>query len=221
MLKESVKDCSGIFYFPPRFIYHSKVEKHNTIKRTLLPEIEKHLEENADKIVNRWVSSNVISSYHFDETNGEMLFNNEELLNAIWDAFNECVFFLDDDAWANLTEVSKTAVISSMWYNKYKPGGNQEIHNHLPHHFSGVYYLENTGIVNTTWYNPDNYFPGGDFDHVNCDPNLIGPDTSMSKVSEGYIVMFPGPLPHYVPEVKHDKITISFNIDISGFSGYQ
>ena len=147
MLKESVKDSAGIFYFPPRFIYHSKVEKHNTIKRTLLPEIEKHLEENADKIVNRWVSSNVISSYHFDETNGEMLFNNEELMNAIWEAFNECVFFLDDDAWANLTEISKTAVVRSMWYNKYKPGGNQEIHNHIPHHFSGIYYLENTGIV--------------------------------------------------------------------------
>ena len=69
------------------------MEKHNTIKRTLLPEIEKHLEENADKIKNRWVSSNVISSYHFDETNGEMLFNNEELLNAIWDAYQRmCVF---------------------------------------------------------------------------------------------------------------------------------
>ena len=34
-------------------------------------------------------------------------------------------------------------------------------------HLSGIYYLENTGIANTTWwYGSNNMFPGGHFDYV-------------------------------------------------------
>ena len=144
-------------------------------------------------------------------------------MNAIWDAYNQCVYFLDDDAWANLTEVSKTYAYRDIWYNKYKVGGNQEIHNHLPHfpclEFIILKILELRiqpgGMVLIIIFLEEILIM------LIFDPNLIGPDTSMSKVGEGYIVIFPGPLPHYVPDTKHNKTTISFNIDISGFSGYQ
>ena len=217
MFKECPEEKTGIFYFPPRFVYHSIVESHNTIKKTLLPEIEKNLADNADKhieAINRWPSSKVLSSFHFKDN--EFLFNHEELVSSIWDAYNQCVFYLQEDGWVHphAKDQYSASYISDIWYNKYEPGGNQEIHNHVPHDFSGVYYLEDSEIANTTWYNCNNIFPGGNFDHINCNSKLVGDNTSMSKVTEGYIVIFPAGLSHYVPEVKSSKITISFNIDL-------
>ena len=113
-----------------------------------------------------------------------------------------------------MRDAYKSTFLSDLWYNKYESGGNQEIHNHIPHDFSGIYYLEDSGIANTTWYNSNNIFPGGAHDYISCDPKVVGENMSMSRVTEGYIVIFPAGLPHYVPEVKSNKITISFNIDL-------
>ena len=81
---------------------------------------------------------------------------------------------------------------------------------------SGIYFLENTGNANTSWwYGSNNMFPGGHGDYFSFNPKIIGDDKVVSKVGEGYIALFPGPLPHYVPHTMHKKTTISFNFSFA------
>jgi len=211
MLKESSEGNTGIYYFPPPFLYYSKVHDHEKIKEKLFLEIEQNLEENSDKIKNNWFCD-VTSSFHFDD--GEFLVRNDDLIDAIWHAYNECICFLEQDCWLDggLTEQFKNIFIENIWYNKYEVGGNQEIHSHNKFPMSGIYFLENTGPANTVWwYGSDNMFPGNHSDYFSFNHKVFGEDNVISKVGEGYIVLFPGPLAHYVPHTMHKKTTISFN----------
>jgi len=217
MLKESPETNTGIYYFPPPFMYYSKVRDHEKLKEKLSLEIEQNIEENSDKINNAWFC-NVISSFHYDD--GEFLANNEDLMNAIWEAYNQCIYFLKQDLWLDdsLAEKFEDMSMVDIWYNKYEVGGNQEIHNHNKFPMSGIYFLENTGNANTTWwYGSHNIFPGnhGDYFSFATNPEIFDGDQVISKVGEGYIVLFPGPLPHYVPHTMHKKTSITFNFSFA------
>jgi len=209
MIKESPEGKCGIYYFPPPFLYYSKVHDHEKIKEKLYPEIEQNIKES--KIENSWLCD-VISSFHFDD--GEFLASNEDLMNAIWEAYNQCISYLKLDHWLDesLAEKFHDMSMVDIWYNKYEVGGNQEIHNHNKFPMSGIYFLENTGPANTVWWwGSNNIFPGNHSDYFSFNPDILGDDNVISQVGEGYIVLFPGPLAHYVPHTMHKKTTISFN----------
>lgn len=215
MLKESPETNTGIYYFPPPFMYYSKVRHHEKIKEKLSLEIEQNIEKNSDKIKNSWFCD-VISSFHFDD--GEFLVSNEDLMTAIWEAYNQCIYLLHQDCWLDDSLIQKfnDMHLDDIWYNKYQVGGNQEIHTHDKFPMSGIYFLENTGNANTSWwYGSNNMFPGGHGDYFSFSPEIIGDDKVVSKVGEGYIALFPGPLPHYVPHTMHKKTTISFNFSFA------
>ena len=200
---------SGICYFPPPFVSFQKVEKHEEIKKQLTPQIEDHLEKNSDIIKNEWVCD-VISSFHFGEN--DFLLENELLIEAIWDAYNSCLDGLICDNWISETTDLRSTTLVDMWYNIYKSGGNQEIHTHKPFDFSGIYILDDTEINNTLFWYEANMFPSGLNSYMSSN-NPSYNDTAFGEVGEGYIVIFPGSLPHYVPTVKNRKTSISFNFE--------
>lgn len=209
MININSDEKSGIFYFPPPFLHFHRVKKHEDIKKQLVPEIEKDLENNSSKIKNDW-SCDVLSSFHFGDP--DLLYNNDLLMEAIWDAYNDCIDRLIIDGWLEENTDLRSSNLSEIWYNIYKPGGNQEIHSHTPYEFSGIYILDDTEINGTVFWYESNTFPSGispymAFNH----PAYV--DTEMGKVGEGYIIIFPGSLPHYVPNVKNNKTSISFNFE--------
>lgn len=198
---------SGICYFPAPFVYFYKVENHKDIKEKLLPEIEEDLKINADKIKNDWCCD-VTSSFHFSQS--DFLFKNDLLMDQIWKAYNGCVDqLIYDELVSNDTDI-RQCIMDEMWYNIYEKGGNQEIHCHKPFDFSGIYILDDTQVNNTIFWYEANMFPTGLSPYISFDhPAYEG--TSVSEVGEGYIIIFPGSLPHYVPNVKDKKISLSFN----------
>lgn len=209
MISYSESTQSGIVYFPPPFVSFQKVENHKEIKEQLTPLIENDIKENADNIKNNWVCD-VISSFHFSEN--QFLFENELLMGAIWSAFNSCIDGLIYDNWIPETTDLREATLNEMWYNVYKPGGNQEIHTHTPYDFSGIYILNDTEINNTIFWYDGNMFPSG-INSYACSGNPSYRNTAFGEVGEGYVVIFPGDLPHYVPNVKNNKTSISFNFE--------
>ena len=59
----------------------------------------------------------------------------------------------------NLIQKFNDMHLDDIWYNKYQVGGNQEIHTHDKFPMSGIYFLENTGNANTSWwYGSNNMF---------------------------------------------------------------
>ena len=204
---ESTK--SGISYFPPPFVSFQKVENHEEIKKQLTPLIEDHLKKNSDNIKNEW-ACDVISSFHFGEN--DFLFENKLLIQAIWNAYNSCIDGLTYDNWITENNDLRAAMLVDMWYNVYEPGGNQEIHTHKPFEFSGIYILDDTEINNTLFWYEANMFPSGLNSYMSSN-NPSYDDTAFGEVGEGYIVIFPGSLPHYVPGVKNKKTSISFNFE--------
>ena len=198
---------SGIFYFPPPFIFFQKVEKHEELKKLLVPQIENNLKENANNIKNDW-ECDVLSSFHFGDMN--FLFENQLLFDEIWNAFNNCIDTLISNYWLQEDSDLRSCSVAEIWYNIYKPGGNQEIHSHDPFEFSGIYILDDSEINGTVWWNEANTFPGGLSPYAASNTSVFR-GTEFGEVGEGYIVIFPGPLPHYVPNVKNNKTSLSFN----------
>ena len=66
------------------------------LKKNFPLKLNKNIEKNSDKIKNSWFCD-VISSFHFDD--GEFLVSNEDLMTAIWEAYNQCIYLLHQDCW--------------------------------------------------------------------------------------------------------------------------
>lgn len=85
------------------------------------------------------------------------------------------------------------------FFNYYNVGHNQEVHAHLPHDFSCVWFLSG---------NPsDLYF-------YNANPNNTLEDPAVQfKGNVGDICMFPSRLPHFVKScAEKGRITVAFNV---------
>lgn len=204
-----------IHYFNAPFLYWENCDNHAHIKKSILPIIEEDYKKNKDYYrKNNYWQCKCTSSFHtkidgdIDTVNKIIL--TEDLVNAIFVVYNNMLQKLlsdgsiDDSEYENYMD----CYIDDIWYNYYQSGENQEIHEHTPNIFSGVYLLELSGELNNTiWYN------GGSTSFVNDSTMLFGPKkTELHNVGEGNILIFPSALPHYVPNTNEKKITLSFNI---------
>jgi hypothetical protein len=205
-----------IHYFNSPFLYWEKCDDHFAIKDLILPEIENDYLKNKEyyRDNNSW-ECNCTSSFHskigeqFDSVN-QSIMNKSLIVNAIFKVYNNMMQRLLDDNSINEKEFNyfTNSYLDDLWYNYYQPGENQEIHEHLPNIFSGVYLLELCGEYNNTvWYN-------GGSNVFLCDSTMtFGQKRSIDNdIGEGTIIIFPSALPHYVPNTKSKKVTLSFNI---------
>jgi len=106
--------------------------------------------------------------------------------------------------------------ITSSWFNINRIYSYHEPHQHIPHLYSGVYYLncknndakiifQNKTVLESSWpYNCRKKFPT----EFNTTDFIIQP-------TSGMLLIFPSYLLHKVEqqEVEHERISISFNID--------
>jgi hypothetical protein len=205
-----------IHYFNSPFLYWEKCEEHSSVKDLILPRIEKDYSENKQYYQenNVW-ECDCTSSFH-DEVGGkrdvinQSIVDEDLIINSIFKVYNNMLQHLlndnsiDDKEFAYFTD----SYVDDLWYNYYQPGENQEIHEHFHNIFSGVYLLELSGHYNNTvWYN-------GGSNTFFCESTMtFGQKKSIDNdITEGNIIIFPSALPHYVPNTKSKKVTLSFNI---------
>ena len=205
-----------ISYFNAPFLYWELCNNHKELKSIILPEIKNDYEVNREfyKKNNVW-DCNCTSSFHNGEEKdlvSEFIFEKTSFVNDIFLAYNNMLKQLYDDG--SITDYDQQrfsdCYVQDIWYNYYEVGENQDLHEHFPNAFSGIYLLDLSGDVNNTvWYNGSSNFP--------CDSRSTF-NQILSKhydITEGNIIIFPSRLPHHVPPTKNKKITISFNIRLN------
>lgn len=203
-----------IYYFNTPFLYWEKCKIHEEIKKNILPLIEEDYSKNSElyRKNSNW-GCNSTSSFHSEldsesDIINEKLLSNLDLFNSIFSTYNSMLENLFSDQVISEEELInfQDCYLEDLWYNYYQPGENQDIHEHTPNTFSGVYLLDVVGSNDTVWYNGSSTFP--------CDSRSVF-DSRVSNqfdLGEGNIIIFPSRLAHFVPPTKNKKITISFNI---------
>ena len=198
-----------LFRFPTPFIYTELLEEHDNIKdyilENVLDDIELNGEDYMRKMGGDW-DCDMVSSYWRDTP---LTFMNQKLYDTIvWQPLVRALNLLIN------TDTNEAAPqnpqLKEFWYNKYRPGQYQEVHDHMvpgDRHttYSGIYILQ----MEADEENPTTFY----YDHVPCHNNGGRPlQYRTGDLGEGHVIIFPSDLMHYVKPAKHDRITISFNI---------
>lgn len=186
------------------FYYKGKVKDHDKMRETLVPHIESNYNKNPNNQPPSW-SCKVHTSY----------LNTDQNLEDIKTAYNENIIEFLQEIHFPYCRID----IKSAWYNVYKKGQWQEIHNHYGGtdgtYFSAVHFLKYDAKTHTSLV----------FNNTNStllQPFKLGRDSSVDywnikhqvEVAEGDIIIFPSTLDHFVLPQESDelRITVSFNI---------
>lgn len=183
------------FEFPSKFVFEHKLDNHIELKKVLFPLIMDKYESKKEEYLqdfDTW-DCKVITSF-FDDTAGSMFNEYPELYKSIWKSV--------DDMFNNvkLNCPVPTSNFNKIWFNIYRKGYNQEVHQHCGSDFSGVYILHCTEPNKTVFYSNEGH-------------RLLNKTYKTEHIKEGSILLFPSHLSHYVNQIEDDmRITIAFNI---------
>ena len=225
------QDQYGLFSVFPTFVYRGKLATHEKWKEILVPIIEKHYRD-----VNG-------SNSNTRSTDGQACWNcdcytsffDESMQDHTKEEEIEVQALLADIS-VNLQEAIKSAefyphafLVAQQWFNAYGPGQNQEPHNHVPSHLSGIYYITFDPNVHsgTTFLNPNKmYTEGPRYNKHYYDPDMFGygcyKEEMSLTVAEGDVVIFPSQMDHMVqrqPTIEKNpdgklRMTFSFNVEL-------
>jgi len=180
------------YLFFTDFIYWTPCENHYEIKKSILPKINRNLRATEGK--NKWKCN--VNTEFFTQFDTKVDYD---------DLISRGVFPALDRMFEELTFLKRPtrSSIMEIWYNKYTAGGHQEVHSHGHDAISGIYFLELDEPNTTVFYS----------NHANELVSFVPSSKVMNEVREGYIVLFPSHLLHYVMPCTKNRITISFNIE--------
>lgn len=225
------QDQYGLFSVFPTFVYRGKLATHEKWKEILVPILEKRYRD-----VNG-------SNSNTRSTDGQACWNcdcytsffDESMQDHTKEEEIEVQALLADIS-VNLQEAIKSAefyphafLVAQQWFNAYGPGQNQEPHNHVPSHLSGIYYITFDPNVHsgTTFLNPNKmYTEGPRYNKHYYDPDMFGygcyKEEMSLTVAEGDVVIFPSQMDHMVqrqPTIEKNpdgklRMTFSFNVEL-------
>jgi hypothetical protein len=184
----------NIFNFNSNFIYWEKVENHEEYKKYFIPKITNEYEyskqiNQTDLTTKYFLETNCFTSYC--NKNSKIIYNNL-VVDTIYPALDRLIEKM------NLVAPSKST-IDNIWYNFYLKNGQHGVHIHKDMDISGIYLLKLEEPNNTIFH----YIESG---------VLFKEQFSSKNIPEGYLILFPGHIPHEVKPCKKNKISISFNI---------
>jgi hypothetical protein len=197
---------SNIYNFPSQFVYWEKIEKHNEIKKNILPSILEHssnlYKSYSEEDIGYCEKFKCRTSYFLRGEDDTFLFD----LLSVYDYLNLIVWNSVDNLLSNeklnIQQFPRTSKISKIWYNVYSPGGHHDMHTHGFHEgFSGIYILDLSEKNTTKFFTPGNKF---------FEKTLY-----LDNAEEGTVILFPNNLIHSVGCCLKNRVTISFNINSS------
>lgn len=204
-------------HFPNDFVFWDTVEKHETIKNELLPEIMKKNEERKN---NPFDSSIFNTSFYKDTrmlSENAFLMKEHIIKDVIFKPLTDMIKKYNN---LKLNEIGPgISIVQSGWWNLYEKDGFQEMHIHKSHplvlddkifypSFSVIYILNDENDDSNILFKKD-HVPMRK--PVNNDYTF---KTSNEKnVGEGTVMIFPYDLNHMVrPCKKPGRVTLAYNI---------
>ena len=189
----------GLLPLFPMFLYRGKFQTHSKWKDKIFPIIKRRYEEQNGSNSSSW-NCDCYTSFFDDsmvdytkETEipiGELL---QDMSQNIQEAIKMAEFY------------PNSFFVSQQWFNAYGSGQNQEGHNHVPSHLSGVYYINyNPDKHNSTSFmNPNKmFYEAPRYNIQEYDPTLYGygcyQEEMRPTIEEGDIVIFPSQIEHGV-----------------------
>lgn len=198
------------FRFPCHYVYWTKSKTHEKDKQDIVPKI---LELNKNnKLHNPFSKCDVTTSISEDF----QFLNQEQLRNIVFKPILNMMKETDDMFIRTLK--IKNLYVTNYWYNIYKTGDFQELHDHLNSMdpiseyqpiMSVVYVLHDDNERNSLQFKlMEKTLP------FLKDGTSVEFDTSkVDDIGEGSVIIFSNLLPHEVKSIKKPgRITLAFNI---------
>ena len=198
------------FRFPCHYVYWTKTETHEKDKQDIIPKI---LELNTNnKLHNPFSKCDVTTSISEDF----QFLNQEQLRNIVFKPILNMMKETDDMFIRTLK--IKNLYVTNYWFNIYKTGDFQELHDHLNSRdliseyqpiMSIVYVLHDDNERNSLQFKlMEKTLP------FLKDGTSVEFDTSkVDDIGEGSVIIFSNLLPHEVKSVKKPgRITLAFNL---------
>lgn len=197
--------------FPFNFVFWEPLDNHEEIKSVYLKKIRD--KEHLLTQPHTW-KCDVKSSFDAEDINQE-IFDDYFLKHVVWSSFDKLLETRPFDF-----DVPTSSSVLNIWFNTYKKGQYQEIHNHLGSGstlmvlsdeipetffglFSGIYIIDSKESNKTVFYQ-EGIIP--------CNRSKNGFKKTTEKVKEGSVILFPSGLSHYATPAEDSRTTISFNI---------
>jgi len=200
-----------LFEFTRDFVFYKQIESRELVDSYLM----KNIDENRGKEDNPWSLCNVQSSYSKPPEFNSFLKDSLVLDNILWNPLDHMLSDI-----SSFSNIPLHSINSDAWYNVYKPGFFQEIHDHKSASksyddktyypaYSAIYILKDGGVPNSTVFTKK--------------VDIMGPiPKSRQNMNTGYyddikagtVIIFPSSLDHFVTPYNGtgERISISFNI---------
>jgi hypothetical protein len=201
---------SELQVWPSPFVFWTEVEKHEEIKNTYLSKIKNESIEEKYHVtpgkINRvegeapsvWRCEVTTSYFHRKELKD---FFSEEIIEYI--VKKPLSKFYEHER-CPVPIKAKKHILKEIWFNTYKPGYFQEMHDHNGTTFSGIYLLElnEPNTTKFTCYNRSSH---------HYDQSVTSYYTT-EHIKEGNVILFPSEFAHSVDVCSTEKASISFNV---------
>ena len=195
----------GLLPLFPMFLYRGKFKTHAKWKDKIVPIIKRRYEEQNGSNTSSW-NCDCYTSF-FDDSMVDHTMETEipiaELLQDISYNIQEAIDMAQFNA--------NSFFVSQQWFNAYGPGQNQEAHNHIPSHLSGVYYVnyDRYKHISTSFMNPNKmFYEAPRYNIHDYNPELYGfgcyEEEIQPEIEEGDIVIFPSQIEHTVQRQPQD-----------------
>lgn len=203
-------ETDNMVVWPSPFLFWTKVENHEELKKSLLPKIKEESKKEEYHTVPGKIhrmpgaepgvwDCEVITSY-FNMAGSKDLFTQDVTSLIVRDALRK--FYADPHC--PVPQKPKKSILLDVWFNSYKPGYWQETHAHHGSTYSGIYILELNEENGTTFYDPI----GTDYNYARAGKKIY----TTEHIKEGNVLLFPSEFPHSVRKCSSERTTISFNV---------
>lgn len=191
---------SSLFQFAAPYVFHHKCKNHQQIKEVYLPKIMEVYNQNNQNSQYKWSPTTHSDMKTGFGRNNKNVFDKNFCDLVVFPALDELFKKLPMYSGANSPLSSR---IQFIWWNVYENGDYAPIHSHGSgiDLISGVYLLD-LKEVNLTTFSFENSIVENE---VHC----------ASYAQEGSVLLFPASLRHFVPSVKKQRVTVSFNAILS------
>ena len=200
-----------LFEFTRDFVFYKEIDSRELVDNHLL----KCISDRRNQLDEPWTLCNAQSSYIKPLEFNSFMYDNLVLDNVLWNPLDEMMGEI-----SSFSNIPKSSICSNAWFNIYRTGAYQEIHDHTDiievhdnntyySSYSAIYILKDGGVPNSTVFTKK--------------VDRLGPTLTRRQnmntgnydnIKAGVVVIFPSNLDHFVlPHIGvDDRITLSFNI---------
>ena len=200
-----------LFNFTRDFVFYKKINNAERVNEFIL----KNINEKTEDPIQAWSICETRSSMEMGNGHNDFLEDESIINDILWDPMDEMLKETSDHGHHS----PRHSLVENCWYNIYKDSDHQEIHNHsltsypdgYKSSYCAIYIAQMAGDNTTVFTKKQQLLHNLQYDRENF-------LTAKSEVSEGYVMLFPYYLDHYVlPSFGGtERISIAYNI-ISSF----